>query len=158
MQIEDEIQTLREVLASKVRTSHELKRKLGISVWKELSEDVNQGLKNVKDSTVYVFACNTLFKTHALFVFALHCFYFFVCTSFFFYSFFFTRSFITLIRSFFSSLSLLLLSSLIPHDVVARCVCALLERSCMLHAAAVNLTFLRFSLSLSLSCVSKFNA
>ncbi|XP_058804643.1 tumor protein D54 isoform X3 [Phymastichus coffea] len=51
--IEDEIQTLREVLASKVRTAHELKRKLGISVWKELSEDVNQGLKNVKESQVY---------------------------------------------------------------------------------------------------------
>ncbi|XP_058804642.1 tumor protein D52 isoform X2 [Phymastichus coffea] len=51
--IEDEIQTLREVLASKVRTAHELKRKLGISVWKELSEDVNQGLKNVKESQVF---------------------------------------------------------------------------------------------------------
>ncbi|KAJ8686273.1 hypothetical protein QAD02_022067 [Eretmocerus hayati] len=51
--IEDEIQTLREVLASKTRTAHDLKRKLGISVWKELSEDVGQGLKNVKDSTVY---------------------------------------------------------------------------------------------------------
>ncbi|XP_023244897.1 uncharacterized protein LOC106647942 [Copidosoma floridanum] len=52
-QIEDEIQTLREVLASKVSTAHLLKRKLGISVWKELSEDVGQGLKNVKESHVY---------------------------------------------------------------------------------------------------------
>ena len=52
-QIEDEIQTLREVLTSKVRMAHELKRKLGISVWRELSEDVNQGLKNVKESQVY---------------------------------------------------------------------------------------------------------
>ncbi|XP_031786766.1 tumor protein D52 isoform X3 [Nasonia vitripennis] len=51
--IEDEIQTLREVLSSKVRMAHELKRKLGISVWKELSVDVNQGLKNVKESQVY---------------------------------------------------------------------------------------------------------
>ncbi len=51
--IEDEIQTLREVLSSKVRMAHELKRKLGISVWKELGVDVNQGLKNVKESQVY---------------------------------------------------------------------------------------------------------
>ncbi|KAL7302308.1 hypothetical protein TKK_0004971 [Trichogramma kaykai] len=51
--IEDEIQTLREVLASKVRTAHDLKRKLGISVWKELSSDVSQGLKNVKETNVY---------------------------------------------------------------------------------------------------------
>uniref|UniRef100_A0ABD2XJZ2 Tumor protein D54 n=1 Tax=Trichogramma kaykai TaxID=54128 RepID=A0ABD2XJZ2_9HYME len=51
--IEDEIQTLREVLASKVRTAHDLKRKLGISVWKELSSDVSQGLKNVKETNVF---------------------------------------------------------------------------------------------------------
>ncbi|XP_035729021.1 serine/threonine-protein kinase pakF-like isoform X3 [Vespa mandarinia] len=51
--IEEEINTLRHVLASKVRVSQELKRKLGISVWKELTDDVNQGLKNVKESQVY---------------------------------------------------------------------------------------------------------
>lgn len=51
-QIEDEISTLRTVLASKMRRSAELKRNLGITVWKELSDDVNQGLKNVKESNV----------------------------------------------------------------------------------------------------------
>ncbi|XP_051158210.1 tumor protein D52 [Leptopilina boulardi] len=51
--VEEEIQTLRHVLSSKVRVSHELKRKLGISVWRELSEDVNQGLRNVKESHVF---------------------------------------------------------------------------------------------------------
>lgn len=51
-QVEDEIATLRTVLASKVRRSNELKKKLGITVWKELTEDVNQGLKNVKESNV----------------------------------------------------------------------------------------------------------
>ncbi|XP_065163029.1 uncharacterized protein F13E6.1 isoform X3 [Atheta coriaria] len=52
-QIEDEIATLRTVLAAKVRRSAELKRNLGITVWKEVSEDINQGIKNVKDSNVY---------------------------------------------------------------------------------------------------------
>ncbi|CAD6227461.1 GSCOCG00001146001-RA-CDS [Cotesia congregata] len=50
--VEEEIQTLRHVLASKVRVSQELKRKLGISVWKDITEDVNQGLRNVKESNV----------------------------------------------------------------------------------------------------------
>lgn len=51
-QIEDEIATLRTVLASKMKRSAELKRNLGITVWKEVSEDINQGLKNVKESNV----------------------------------------------------------------------------------------------------------
>lgn len=54
-QVEDEIQTLRHVLANKIKVSQDLKRKLGISVWKELTDDVNQGIKNVKESHVYVF-------------------------------------------------------------------------------------------------------
>ena len=53
-QVEEEIQTLRHVLANKIRVSQELKRKLGISVWKEITDDMNQGLKNVKESQVYV--------------------------------------------------------------------------------------------------------
>ncbi|XP_063931950.1 tumor protein D54 isoform X2 [Zophobas morio] len=52
-QIEDEIATLRTVLASKMRRSAELKKNLGITVWKEVSEDINQGIKNVKESNVY---------------------------------------------------------------------------------------------------------
>ncbi|XP_012257276.3 uncharacterized protein LOC105686744 [Athalia rosae] len=51
--VEEEIQTLRHVLASKVRVSQELKRKLGIGAWKELTDDVNQGLRNVKESQVF---------------------------------------------------------------------------------------------------------
>ncbi|XP_076282463.1 uncharacterized protein LOC143209976 isoform X1 [Lasioglossum baleicum] len=51
--VEGEIQTLRHVLANKIRVSQELKRELGISVWKEITDDMNQGLKNVKESQVY---------------------------------------------------------------------------------------------------------
>ncbi|XP_017782873.1 PREDICTED: uncharacterized protein LOC108567111 [Nicrophorus vespilloides] len=51
--IDDEIATLRTVLAAKMRRSAELKRLLGITVWKEVTDDINQGLKNVKDSNVY---------------------------------------------------------------------------------------------------------
>lgn len=51
--VEEEIQTLRHVLASKVRNSQELKRKLGISVWKEFQDDMSQGIRNVKESNVY---------------------------------------------------------------------------------------------------------
>ncbi|XP_067009095.1 tumor protein D52 isoform X2 [Anabrus simplex] len=51
--VEEEIQTLRHVLASKVRNAQELKRKLGISVWKEFQDDMSQGIRNVKESNVY---------------------------------------------------------------------------------------------------------
>ncbi|XP_021698408.1 tumor protein D52 isoform X4 [Aedes aegypti] len=51
--VEEEITTLRTVLQSKIRHSSELKRKLGITVWKEITDDVSQGLKNVKESNVY---------------------------------------------------------------------------------------------------------
>ncbi|XP_068144081.1 uncharacterized protein [Drosophila tropicalis] len=51
--VEEEINTLRTVLASKTRHASDLKRKLGITVWKELTDDVNQGVKNIKESTVY---------------------------------------------------------------------------------------------------------
>lgn len=62
--MEEEIQTLRHVLANKVRVAQELKRKLGISVWKELTDDVNQGLKNVKESQVYVSRRLWMFPLH----------------------------------------------------------------------------------------------
>lgn len=51
--VEEEIATLRTVLTSKVRHASELKRKLGITVWRELTDDVNSGLKTVKESTAY---------------------------------------------------------------------------------------------------------
>lgn len=50
--VEEEIQTLRTVLASKIHHSTELKRKLGITVWKEITDDVSSGIKNVKESNV----------------------------------------------------------------------------------------------------------
>ncbi|XP_050308730.1 tumor protein D54 isoform X4 [Anthonomus grandis grandis] len=52
-QVEDEIVTLRTVLASKMRRSAELKKNLGITFLKEVSDDINQGIKNVKESNVY---------------------------------------------------------------------------------------------------------
>ncbi|XP_019867449.2 tumor protein D52 isoform X1 [Aethina tumida] len=52
-QIDDEIATLRTVLASKMKRSAELKRNLGITFLKEVSDDINQGIKNVKESNVY---------------------------------------------------------------------------------------------------------
>ncbi|CAH1130533.1 unnamed protein product [Ceutorhynchus assimilis] len=53
VQIEDEIVTLRTVLGSKMRRSAELKKNLGITFLKEVSDDINQGIKNVKESNVY---------------------------------------------------------------------------------------------------------
>ncbi|RWS27714.1 Tumor protein D54-like protein [Leptotrombidium deliense] len=50
---EEEIQTLRQVLSSKVRHAQELKRKLGITVWKEFQADLGQGVKNIQESTAY---------------------------------------------------------------------------------------------------------
>lgn len=51
--VEEEIATLRTVLTSKVRHASELKRKLGITVWKEISDDMNQSLKTVRESHVF---------------------------------------------------------------------------------------------------------
>ncbi|XP_055627056.1 uncharacterized protein LOC129769067 isoform X2 [Toxorhynchites rutilus septentrionalis] len=62
--VEEEIVTLRTVLQSKNRHASELKRKLGITVWKEITDDVSQGLKNVKESNVYQ-KTETAFKSTA---------------------------------------------------------------------------------------------
>ncbi|XP_065321882.1 tumor protein D52-like isoform X3 [Gordionus sp. m RMFG-2023] len=50
---EDEIQTLRSVLNAKLRHAEEIKTKLGISPIQEIRDDINQGLKNIKESTAY---------------------------------------------------------------------------------------------------------
>merc|ERR1712141_983839 len=47
---EEEIITLRQVLASKEAHAQGLKRRLGITAWREFSEDMTQGLKNLQDS------------------------------------------------------------------------------------------------------------
>lgn len=49
-QTEEEIQTLRQVLGSKVRTAQDLKRRLGITVWREFTEDFNNSMKSVRES------------------------------------------------------------------------------------------------------------
>ena len=48
-EIEEEIATLRQVLACKERRCAELKRHLGVNIFKEISD----GLKTVKETTVY---------------------------------------------------------------------------------------------------------
>jgi len=50
---EDEIMTLKQVLASKEAHAAGLKRRLGITQWREFSEDMVQGLKNLQDSAAY---------------------------------------------------------------------------------------------------------
>ncbi|GFT53950.1 tumor protein D54 [Nephila pilipes] len=47
---EEEIQTLRQVLSVKVKYAQDLKRKLGITPWKELKEDVEQSLRNIQET------------------------------------------------------------------------------------------------------------
>ena len=50
---EDEILTLKQVLASKEAHAAGLKRRLGITQWREFSEDMVQGLKNLQESSAY---------------------------------------------------------------------------------------------------------
>ncbi|KAI1290354.1 Tumor protein D54 [Halotydeus destructor] len=53
LKTEEEIQTLKQVLASKTKQAQELKRKLGISAWKEWTSDLGQGVKNLQETTAY---------------------------------------------------------------------------------------------------------
>jgi len=50
---EDEIMTLKQVLASKEAHAAGLKRRLGITQWREFSEDMVQGLKNLQETPAY---------------------------------------------------------------------------------------------------------
>ncbi|XP_013776495.1 tumor protein D54-like isoform X1 [Limulus polyphemus] len=50
---EEEITTLRHVLAAKIRKAQELKQMLGISVWKEFKDDIGQNIKNIQETPVY---------------------------------------------------------------------------------------------------------
>jgi len=50
---EEEIATLRQVLMAKEATAAGLKRRLGITAWREFSEDMTQGLKNLQESNAY---------------------------------------------------------------------------------------------------------
>lgn len=51
--VEEEILTLRQVVSAKMREAQELKRKLGITAWKEFKDDMEQGIKNIQESTAY---------------------------------------------------------------------------------------------------------
>lgn len=59
-------------MASKTRHASDLKRKLGITVWKEITDDMNQGIKNVKESSVYVMTRLHLFILYISVNFHLH--------------------------------------------------------------------------------------
>lgn len=50
---EEEIATLKQVLVSKEAHAAGLKRRLGITAWREFSEDMTQGLKNLQESAAY---------------------------------------------------------------------------------------------------------
>jgi len=50
---EEEINTLRQVLASKMKHATDLKRRLGITVWKEFQQDLGAGVKNIQETTAY---------------------------------------------------------------------------------------------------------
>ena len=60
---EEEIATLRQVLANKTKHAQELKRKLGISAWKEWTTDLGQGVKNLQETTAYVFITKNFLLT-----------------------------------------------------------------------------------------------
>ena len=51
---EEEIMTLKQVLASKEAHAAGLKRRLGITQWREFSEDMAQGLKNLQVKNLLV--------------------------------------------------------------------------------------------------------
>jgi len=61
---EEEIATLRQVLVAKEATASGLKRRLGITAWREFSEDMNQGLKNLQESNAYKKAGAVAAATH----------------------------------------------------------------------------------------------
>ncbi|CAI5454303.1 unnamed protein product [Caenorhabditis angaria] len=50
---EDEISTLKQVLASRQKHASELKRKLGLSPFAELSQDINRSFKVVTDTEAF---------------------------------------------------------------------------------------------------------
>jgi len=54
VQLEYEIQTLRNVLIAKINEAGELKRKLGITPMVELKQDLKTGIQTIKESETYV--------------------------------------------------------------------------------------------------------
>ncbi|KAM9445278.1 tpd52 like 2b isoform 3-T3 [Clarias gariepinus] len=58
--VEDEIQTLRQVLMAKERHATDLKRKLGLSPLTELKQNITKGWQDVQTSNAYVRTSETL--------------------------------------------------------------------------------------------------
>jgi len=58
--IDEDIVLMRETLSAKIKEAQELKHKLGITMWSEFTEDVNQSLRNVKESQAYHKVSDTL--------------------------------------------------------------------------------------------------
>ncbi|XP_076840008.1 tpd52 like 2b isoform X5 [Brachyhypopomus gauderio] len=58
--VEEEIQTLRQVLLAKERHASELKRKLGLSPLNELKQNISKGWQDVQTSNAYLSASATL--------------------------------------------------------------------------------------------------
>merc|ERR1712137_738583 len=52
-EVEYEMQTMRQVLMDKSKKAQELKRKLGITAWRELQDDITQGIRNVKENPTF---------------------------------------------------------------------------------------------------------
>ncbi|KAG9510212.1 putative protein F13E6.1 [Fragariocoptes setiger] len=50
---EDEISTLRQVLSARLKHAQDLKKKLGIGAWQELTNDLQQSIKTVQETTAY---------------------------------------------------------------------------------------------------------
>ncbi|XP_026686307.1 zinc finger protein 260-like [Diaphorina citri] len=65
--VEEEINTLKHVLASKTKTAQDLKKKLGFTVWKEFNDDLTQSIKNVKETQVFM--GYSIVKTHLAYLF-----------------------------------------------------------------------------------------
>jgi len=53
LKTEEEINTLRQVLNARIKHASELRRKLGISAWKEMTHDVQEGIKSVKETPAF---------------------------------------------------------------------------------------------------------
>ncbi|TRZ02569.1 hypothetical protein DNTS_018276 [Danionella cerebrum] len=60
IKVEDEIETLRQVLVAKEKHAAELKRRLGISPLSEIKQNISKGWQDVQCSSAYLTASATL--------------------------------------------------------------------------------------------------
>ena len=52
--LDTEIQELEERLSTKLRHAHTLKRSLGVTAWREFSDDIREGMKRLQESPTYI--------------------------------------------------------------------------------------------------------